>query len=331
MSHPFALFAQLPPPSLSERHKQLDEASLPPQSEIFNCGLAETAVVILSLVFATPQQNLSRWLSEMLDIQGTWACSQTLTTIFRFAKSVLRAEAFPKEWLTLSLMAHGAIVRFMSAAVEVMEKEEFIPLVKDSSEFDVLIWTECLELLCDVCLSEALTLEEHTHQRRRAGWIIAGDLREEAIALLVRLWNAIGWPIDETDTTGQSPRYGGVSSALLLSRHHRELTIQQYQTRFTGLAERVLSLCMSSHDETCQAAVEILFSMIYAEYISDGKFDTIETEVFSKLDKLVSSLLLFDQPWSLKCAVCQQQCLSRRARLTRLVRHGASPRIRDWP
>jgi dedicator of cytokinesis protein 3 len=48
---------------------------------------------------------------------------------------------------------------------------------------------------------------------------------------------------------------------------------------------------MSSHDETCQAAVEILFSMIYAEYILDGKFDAIETEVFGKLDKLVSNLI----------------------------------------
>lgn len=215
MSHSFALFAQLPPPSLSERHKQADEASLPPQSEIFNCGLAEIAVTVLSLIFATPQQNLSRWLSEMLDIQGTYATSQTLTTIFRFAKSVLQAEAYPKQWLTLSLMAHGAIVRFMAAAVEVMEKEEFIPLVKDSADFDVSIWTECLELLCDLCLSDALTLEEHTHQRRRAGWIIAGDLREEAVVLLVRSWNAIGWPIDENDTSGQSPRYGGVSSLCL--------------------------------------------------------------------------------------------------------------------
>lgn len=211
MSHPFALFARLPPPSLSEQHRQTDEAGLPPQSEIFNCGLAETAVVVLSLVFASPQRNLSRWLAEMLDIQGTVACSQTLMTVFRFAKSVLRAEAFPKQWLTLSLMAHGAILRFMTATADILEKEEFIPVIKDSSDFDITLWTECLELLCDVCLSDALTLEEQTHQRRRAGWIIAGDLREEGVALLERLWNAIGWPIDETDTTGNSPRYGGVS------------------------------------------------------------------------------------------------------------------------
>lgn len=64
----------------------------------------------------------------------------------------------------------------------------------------------------------------------------------------------------------------------------------------------MLSLCMSSHDETCQAAVEILFSMIYAEYILDGKFDTIETEVFSKLDKLVSLSLCH------VCYPCTDMC-----------------------
>lgn len=211
MSQPFTLFARLPPPSLAERQKHSDEASLPPQTETFNCGLAETAVVILSLIFASPPQNLRRWLAEMLEIEGQEACSSTLTSIFRFAKSVTSFEAFPKQWLTLSLMAHGAIVRFLLAASEILEKEAFIPLVKDSTDFDVQLWTECLDLLCDICLSDALLLEEHTHQRRRAGWIIAGDLRETSVALLVRLWDAIGWPIDETDASGVVPRYGGVS------------------------------------------------------------------------------------------------------------------------
>jgi len=49
-----------------------------------------------------------------------------------------------------------------------------------------------------------------------------------------------------------------------------------------------LSLCMSGHDETCRSAVEILYSMIYAEYILNGSFNVIETEILTKLDKLVS-------------------------------------------
>ena len=62
----------------------------------------------------------------------------------------------------------------------------------------------------------------------------------------------------------------------------------QYQTRFTGLAEHVLFLCLSSHDQMCETAVEILFSMIYAEYVLVGNFDNIQTEIFAKLEKLVS-------------------------------------------
>jgi hypothetical protein len=45
-------------------------------------------------------------------------------------------------------------------------------------------------------------------------------LRDDAVALLVRLWNAIGWPIDENDKTGQSPRYGGVSLSPSLGFYH---------------------------------------------------------------------------------------------------------------
>jgi hypothetical protein len=44
---------------------------------------------------------------------------------------------------------------------------------------------------------------------------------------------------------------------------------------------------MSGHDETCRSAVEILYSMIYAEYVLNGSFNVIETEILAKLDKLV--------------------------------------------
>jgi dedicator of cytokinesis protein 3 len=209
-SHPFALVAQLPPPSLLEQQKQVGEDSLPPQSEIYKCSMAETAVVILSLVLASPVNNIHRWLSEILDIEGVQACSKLLASTFKFAKSIISFEAFPKTWLTISLMAHGAVVKMLSCVAEIMEKDVFIPPIRDSGDFDPALWTGLFEVLCDLIGSEALALEEHTHQKRRAGWVIAGDLRDEAVSLLVKLWNAIGWPIDEADTTGDSPRYGGV-------------------------------------------------------------------------------------------------------------------------
>jgi len=211
MAYPFALIAQLPPPSLLDRQKLAGEDSLPPQSELFKCSMAETAVVILSLILASPVNNFHRWLSEILDIEGSQACSKLLISMFKFAKSIISFEAFPKTWLTLSLMAHGSIVKMLGSAAEILETESFIPVIRDSPSFDVPLWSAYFEVLCDLIGSEALALEEHTHQKRRAGWVIAGDLRDDAVGLLVRLWNAIGWPVDESDTTGASPRYGGVS------------------------------------------------------------------------------------------------------------------------
>jgi dedicator of cytokinesis protein 3 len=38
----------------------------------------------------------------------------------------------------------------------------------------------------------------------------------------------------------------------------------------------------------CETAVEILFSMIYAEYVVQGNFESIQTQVFENLDRLVS-------------------------------------------
>ena len=177
--------------------------------------MAETAVVILSLILASPVNNFHRWLSEILDIEGTRACSKLLVSMFTFAKSIIAFEAFPKTWLTLSLMAHGSIVKMLGASATILEKDEFIPVVRESGTFDVTLWTEYFEILCDLIGSEALALEEHTHQKRRAGWVIAGDLRNDAVGLLVRSWNAIGWPIEQHDSTGESPRYGGVSCSSL--------------------------------------------------------------------------------------------------------------------
>lgn len=64
---------------------------------------------------------------------------------------------------------------------------------------------------------------------------------------------------------------------------------QQYQSHFLDLAERVLGLCMSSHDQLCEMAVEILFSMMLAEHESTGRFARVETQIFDQLDTLVRS------------------------------------------
>lgn len=258
-SHPFALVSDLPPAALLG-----NDEGLPPAG-VYRCGLAETAVVIFTLVIAAPRANIVSWLAEVLDIGGKEAVKETLELAFKVFSSIIHFDAFPAQWLTLTGLAFTATARFLEGVVEFLSRPEFVPPIEDMDQFDVKLWTQCIELLCDLCGSDELALEEQGLQRRRAAWIIAGDLREDGAVLLHKLWNAIGWqPINQKS----SHRYGG------------------YQTRFTGLAERILTLCLTSHERLCESAVDILFSMIYAEYILDGKLNTIQTEIFQKLEVL---------------------------------------------
>ncbi|WVR07765.1 hypothetical protein IAU60_004808 [Kwoniella sp. DSM 27419] len=271
MAYPFTLISELPPISLLERHQDLGEDALP-SFETFNCGLAENAVVILTLISASPRDNVRRWLVEVLDIEGISSLSATLRSTFDFCRSIVRFEAFPRQWLTLSLMCFSSIIKLIDIIADIMVKPAFIPPAQDADSFNVALWSKLFQVLCEICGSKELALEDQTHQRRRAEWIIAGDLRDQAAELLMRLWSAIGWPVDGARMTqGGELRYGG------------------YQTTLTGLAETVLRLCLSSHDLMCETAVEILFSMIYAEYMIEGKFETIEKNVFAQLEHLFSS------------------------------------------
>ncbi|TXT11135.1 hypothetical protein VHUM_01886 [Vanrija humicola] len=258
-SHPFALVSDLPPPSLLDQ-----EEGLPPAG-IFKCALAETSVVIFTLVIASPRINIVRWLDELLDMSDVEQVTSILKRSFNVFDSVINFEAFPRQWLTLSGLAFTAVVRWVDPVLEHLTRDEYVPPIEDMDRFDVDLWTRLIGLLCDMCGSEELSLEDQGLQRRRAGWIIAGDLRDDGAVLLQRLWNTMGW---QSLGPKGSPRYGG------------------YQTRFTGLAERILTLCLTSHDRLCEVAVEILFSMIYAEYVLEGKFHAIQTEIFQKLELL---------------------------------------------
>ena len=210
-THPFALISDLPPLSLFERHQNAEVDGLS-DSGTFNCGLVESAVVIFTLVLAAPLKNISRFLTEILALEGTESCAAILTDLFEFSKSVIRFDAFPRQWLTLSLMCFSAIIRLLEPVADLLEREDFIPPVGNADTFNVQLWTKCFELLCDLCGSEELALADQTQQRRRAAWIIAGDLGDHSASLLFKLWTAIGWPLMETNHSGgfNDLRYGGV-------------------------------------------------------------------------------------------------------------------------
>lgn len=49
---------------------------------------------------------------------------------------------------------------------------------------------------------------KHVLQKRRAVWRLAGDIRGEGAAILLRLWDALGWQEDVSLGNGAVSRYG---------------------------------------------------------------------------------------------------------------------------
>lgn len=272
-SHPPALITDLPPLSLLSRSLQGDDESLLHPGH-FYMAQAETAVVITSLFLACPRSFISRWLVETMDIEGRSATSSLLQALIAFAASVIRSAAFPASSLTLNLVIFQSVVRLLVPITSLLEKPDFIPPPDQTERFDLKLWTDYLTLICDILDSDALAIEKHGAQRRRAEWIVCGDMRDEVAEIFLRSWNALGWSAAlqaSSDSESIKRQYGG------------------YQTRLTGMSDRVLALCLSSHDFVMETGAEVLFSMLHADYILDSNFDSIQSRIFASLDTLFSS------------------------------------------
>jgi hypothetical protein len=48
----------------------------------------------------------------------------------------------------------------------------------------------------------------NTFQKRRAVWRLAHDVRGEGAAILLRLWDSLGWPEEVSVEHGAVARYG---------------------------------------------------------------------------------------------------------------------------
>ena len=190
LQHPFALLAEVPPPSLLDKRVAAEDGL--PTSETLLCGSLEVTVVIFTLILSAPRHNMAQWLTELLDIEGRAATSTIIHKAFDLCSRTIRNETFPAQWLTLNLLCLNSMIRLLDPVAEMLETS-FVPSVGEAGTFDVDLWRSVFDLLCDYCGNAQLSLEDLTQQRRRAQWIIAGDLRDDAAILLLRLWSAIGW------------------------------------------------------------------------------------------------------------------------------------------
>ncbi|KAF7964947.1 hypothetical protein HWV62_1454, partial [Athelia sp. TMB] len=263
-SYPFSLISRLPNPNRHPSHAALASEG----NVIFNPGLGETAIVFLVLVLSSPRKHVLNFLESSLEIEGRDNFATLLSQFFKVSTSILDNDAFPSSWLNVNILAHIVIIKMMDPVASLLERD-FIPDQDATFSFDARLWREGFYMLLKLLSSEQLVIEEFSPQKRRAVWRLAGDIRGEGAAILLRLWSALGWPEQAQNNPGLP--YGG------------------YQNVLNPLVGQVVNLCLSHHDQLRSNAVQILYSMIVSEYHQSGHFNEIENEMVNRLDSLFMS------------------------------------------
>ncbi|KAF5370873.1 hypothetical protein D9758_002073 [Tetrapyrgos nigripes] len=262
-SYPFSLLAYLP-----ESMRNVGGSREP--GRLFNPGIGETAVVFLVLILCSSTKHISEFLESSLVIEGRERFVNLLSHFFKVATSILANDAFPKTWLNINILAHKVLVKMMEPVSALLVKE-FIPSQESESQFDPQLWREAFYMLLKLLSSEQLVIEEFSPQKRRAVWRLAGDIRGEGAAVMLNLWQSLGWAEHASSTGELSTRYGG------------------YQVYLSTLVGPVVNLCLSHHEQLRNNAVQMLYSMIVSEYHQSGHFEEIENELVTRLDSLFMS------------------------------------------
>jgi dedicator of cytokinesis protein 3 len=299
-SYPFSLLSSLP-----DYPSNTNDTTLSKEAEaVFYPGLGETAIVFLVLILSSPTKHILNFLESSLDIEGRDRFTNLMSQLFKVATSILENDAFPKTWLNVNILAHKVLIKMMDPVATILEKD-FIPAHESESQFDSSLWRDGFYMLLKLLSSDQLIIEEFSpqvlspfprvhltssndQQKRRAVWRLAGDLRGEGAAILLTLWQALGWA-EHASTSGElSTRYGvTVPFYLIFSVSMNRL--QGYQVYLHSLVGHVVNLCLSHHDQLRSNAVQILYSMIVSEYHQSEHFDEIENELVTRLDSLFMS------------------------------------------
>lgn len=155
-SYPFSLLIYLPRSSSNSRRV----TELP---QVFNSGLAETAVVLLVLILSSPPKAILDFLESSLDIEGRDRFTTLLSHFFKVSTSILENDCFPKPWLNINILAHQVLVKMMGP-VSTLLVQEFVPPQESEATFDPPLWREAFTMLLKLLSSEQLCIEEFSPQ-----------------------------------------------------------------------------------------------------------------------------------------------------------------------
>ncbi|KAG2364374.1 hypothetical protein BDR07DRAFT_1401549 [Suillus spraguei] len=203
-SYPFSLMALLP-----NAPRNATSTSLTHEDNLlFNPGLGETAIVLLSLVLSAPTKHIYNFLESSYDIEGKENFAILLTQFFKVAISILENDPFPSNWLNVNILTHKVLIKMMDPAE---------------------LWKDAFFMLLKLLSSEQLVIEDFSPQKRRAVWRLGGDIRGEGADILLRLWEALAWPEPTESSSVSQGGYQAVLSSLigyivnLCLSHHDQL------------------------------------------------------------------------------------------------------------
>ena len=157
-TYPFALLSQLP---RSPSSTQLGND----KNSVYNCGLGETAIVILVMILSAQRKHLMSFYEGIFEIEGRAKLAPLLLRTFKVASSILNGDAFPSNWLNVNILAHKVLIKMFDPVGALMERE-FIPTETSTFAFDANLWKEGLSVLLRLLSSEHLAIEEASHQVR---------------------------------------------------------------------------------------------------------------------------------------------------------------------
>ncbi|KAE9969385.1 hypothetical protein EG328_006889 [Venturia inaequalis] len=246
------------PNSYPFQNRQLVESTSDFDEPLIEIAAVLSAITSLpsTLHFDMPRDELAEFLFSALQVYI----------------SILDAEAYPSNWLSVNIYHHKSTMRSLEKLSSILI-DSFLPHPDEADQFNTELWRAFFDALFKLVGSEALALETFPEQKRRAVWKIAGDVRELGADLLHRSWEAIGWETSEEDRIQYGlEKLGG------------------YQVQYVpALVGPTVELCLSVHEGLRSVATQVLQTMIISEWTLSQDLSLIQAEIIDCLDRLFTN------------------------------------------
>ncbi|KAI9221894.1 hypothetical protein BC828DRAFT_404514 [Blastocladiella britannica] len=226
-----------------------------------NSDTAKIASTFLSVFNLMSETRIAEYFVNVHVARGYDGSTKFLNQVLAMMESILHGEAYPSTWVNLNIIARRTALKIFRS-LSLLMQHYFMPPA--APKFDQQLWTRFYVLVLVLLNSTPLGKDAWSAQRWRTFERISGrPYIERGAQLLKTLWKSLG----------------------MLSTKE---PIVEYQLRMIPtLLPMILELTMSNHQQLCQAASYMLYSMIKREYSFCKSIKRLESFCIDHFDVLV--------------------------------------------